>query len=215
MVAVRLLHPFGSSKLKCMSRLIFAALLTSLATAPLAAQEVPGRDLLEFPLGALAEPRPLASSVLGALWNPARSAGPMQPRLELGFGALTTPIEQGVDGRAIAAAGRLPMGFSASLMYAALDVSDIRRTATDPQTLGDRTKPGKENWLITMGVCTHLGCVPLGAGEGEVKGEFGGYFCPCHGSLYDTAGRVRRGPAPENLYLPPYRFLSDTAIRIG
>ena len=77
----------------------------------------------------------------------------------------------------------------------AVDISSLR----DPQTLADRTKPGKENWLITLGVCTHLGCVPLGAGEGENKGPFGGYFCPCHGSAYDTAGRIRSGPAPTAL----------------
>ena len=85
----------------------------------------------------------------------------------------------------------------------------------DPQTLKERTQPGKENWLITMGVCTHLGCVPLGAGEGEVKGEFGGYFCPCHGSQYDTAARIRKGPAPKNLEVPKYAFSSDTVVKIG
>ncbi len=85
----------------------------------------------------------------------------------------------------------------------------------DPQSLADRTKPGKANWLITMGVCTHLGCVPLGAGQGEVKGEFGGYFCPCHGSIYDTAARIRKGPAPKNLEVPPYVFSSDTVVKIG
>lgn len=88
-------------------------------------------------------------------------------------------------------------------------------TLRDPQTLAERTKPGKENWLITMGVCTHLGCVPLGAGEGEVKGEFGGYFCPCHGSYYDTAARIRKGPAPLNLEVPAYDFTSDTIVKIG
>jgi ubiquinol-cytochrome c reductase iron-sulfur subunit len=85
----------------------------------------------------------------------------------------------------------------------------------DPQTLAERTKPGKENWLITMGVCTHLGCVPLGAAAGEVRGEFGGYFCPCHGSHYDTAGRIRKGPAPLNLEVPEYSFLTDTTVKIG
>jgi ubiquinol-cytochrome c reductase iron-sulfur subunit len=88
-------------------------------------------------------------------------------------------------------------------------------TLRDPQTLGDRTKAGKSQWLITKGVCTHLGCVPLGAAEGETKGEFGGYFCPCHGSHYDTAGRVRKGPAPKNLVVPDYAFRSDTAVEVG
>jgi ubiquinol-cytochrome c reductase iron-sulfur subunit len=85
----------------------------------------------------------------------------------------------------------------------------------DPQTLEERTKPGHLNWLITMGVCTHLGCVPLGTGEGEPKGEFGGYFCPCHGSSYDTAARIRKGPAPTNLEVPEYEFTSDTVVKIG
>lgn len=92
-----------------------------------------------------------------------------------------------------------------------VDVGSLR----DPQTLAERTKPGKENWLITLGVCTHLGCVPLGAAAGEVKGEYGGYFCPCHGSHYDTAARVRKGPAPLNLVVPEFAFLSDTVVKIG
>ncbi|TCP34827.1 ubiquinol-cytochrome c reductase iron-sulfur subunit [Sphingomonas sp. BK235] len=93
----------------------------------------------------------------------------------------------------------------------AVDVGSLR----DPQTLAERTKAGKENWLITLGVCTHLGCVPLGAGEGENKGPFGGYFCPCHGSAYDTAGRIRQGPAPQNLHVPDYTFTSDTVVTVG
>jgi ubiquinol-cytochrome c reductase iron-sulfur subunit len=69
---------------------------------------------------------------------------------------------------------------------------------------------GRENWLVMVGVCTHLGCVPLGQ-----AGDFGGWFCPCHGSHYDTAGRIRRGPAPENLPVPTFEFTSDTVIKIG
>ncbi len=88
-------------------------------------------------------------------------------------------------------------------------------TLRDPQTLAQRTKPGNSNWLITLGVCTHLGCVPLGAGEGENKGPFGGYFCPCHGSVYDTAARIRQGPAPKNLEVPLYAFKSPTQVTIG
>ena len=93
----------------------------------------------------------------------------------------------------------------------AVPLSELR----DPQTLAERTKPGKQNWLITLGVCTHLGCVPLGAGEGENKGPYGGYFCPCHGSMYDTAARIRRGPAPKNLEVPEYTFTSNTVVQIG
>lgn len=95
----------------------------------------------------------------------------------------------------------------------AVDVSTLR----DPQTLAERTKPGKEEWLITLGVCTHLGCIPLGAAESEVasRGEFGGYFCPCHGSAYDTAARIRKGPAPKNLHVPDYVFRTDTLVEVG
>ena len=93
----------------------------------------------------------------------------------------------------------------------AVPVSSLR----DPQTLAQRTQPGKTNWLITLGVCTHLGCVPLGIGEGENKGPYGGYFCPCHGSMYDTAARIRQGPAPKNLEVPEYKFTSPTTVQIG
>jgi len=93
----------------------------------------------------------------------------------------------------------------------AVPLSSLR----DPQTLAERTKPGKPNWLITLGVCTHLGCVPLGIGEGENRGPYGGYFCPCHGSMYDTAARIRQGPAPKNLFVPDYKFTSPTTVLIG
>ena len=80
-----------------------------------------------------------------------------------------------------------------------------------PATDIDRSAgEGKENWLVMIGVCTHLGCVPLGQ-----AGDFGGWFCPCHGSHYDTAGRIRRGPAPENMAVPTFAFISDTRVRIG
>ncbi len=80
----------------------------------------------------------------------------------------------------------------------------------DPQTDDARTKEGKRQWLVMVGVCTHLGCVPLGQ-----AGDFNGWFCPCHGSHYDTAGRIRKGPAPLNLAVPDYEFLTDTRIKIG
>jgi ubiquinol-cytochrome c reductase iron-sulfur subunit len=93
----------------------------------------------------------------------------------------------------------------------AVPLSSLR----DPQTLAQRTKPGHKNWLITLGVCTHLGCVPLGVAEGENRGPYGGYFCPCHGSQYDTAARIRGGPAPKNLVVPEYSFKSPTTVQIG
>jgi ubiquinol-cytochrome c reductase iron-sulfur subunit len=115
-------------------------------------------------------------------------------------------------------------GESVTILWRGLPVFVRHRTATeieeakavplselrDPQTDEQRTKPGHEQWLIMIANCTHLGCVPVGE-----AGEFGGWFCPCHGSQFDTAGRIRKGPAPTNLVLPPYEFVSDTLVRIG
>jgi ubiquinol-cytochrome c reductase iron-sulfur subunit len=88
----------------------------------------------------------------------------------------------------------------------AADVKDL----PDPQTDQERVKQGYDQWLVLVGICTHLGCIPLAH-----QGDYNGFFCPCHGSQYDTSGRIRRGPAPTNLPLPPYVFLSDSKIRIG
>lgn len=88
----------------------------------------------------------------------------------------------------------------------ALDISTLR----DPETDEQRTKPGKEPWLVMIGICTHLGCIPIGE-----SGDYHGWFCPCHGSHYDTSGRIRKGPAPKNLVVPKYQFLNDDVILIG
>ena len=88
--------------------------------------------------------------------------------------------------------------------------ADDNADLKDPAKDADRHKPGKAEWLILIGSCTHLGCVPTFGG-----GDWGGWFCPCHGSHYDTAGRIRKGPAPTNLALPEYAFLSDTKVKIG
>ena len=91
--------------------------------------------------------------------------------------------------------------------------ADDAATMKDPEADGTRVK--KPEWLVMIGICTHLGCIPLGQKGSDPKGEFGGWFCPCHGSHYDTSGRIRKGPAPKNLPIPPYTFLDDTNIRIG
>ena len=93
----------------------------------------------------------------------------------------------------------------------AVDITELKDPQTDDQRLmaGPDGKLEKQ-WLILVGICTHLGCVPL-----AYKGEYDGYFCPCHGSVYDTSGRIRKGPAPTNLEVPPYQFVSDTKIKIG
>ena len=90
-----------------------------------------------------------------------------------------------------------------------VDLSQLR----EPQT--DEERAPKPQWLVMIGVCTHLGCIPKGQKPGEFKGEYGGLFCPRHGSHYDTSGRIRKGPAPENLWIPPYEFLDDSTVKVG
>ena len=113
----------------------------------------------------------------------------------------------------IAEAAETPIG--------ALKDADARNANLDGASAADEDRviaadgQARPEWLVLVGVCTHLGCIPLGTAQGEVKGDYNGWFCPCHGSHYDTSGRIRKGPAPENLPIPPYTFLSDTRIRIG
>jgi ubiquinol-cytochrome c reductase iron-sulfur subunit len=84
-----------------------------------------------------------------------------------------------------------------------------------PATDANRTKKGHENWMVLVGICTHLGCIPKGQSMGDNRGDYGGWFCPCHGSHYDTSGRIRKGPAPENLAIPIRSFVSDGVIELG
>lgn len=91
----------------------------------------------------------------------------------------------------------------------AVDMADL----VDPEDDKDRVQ--KDEYLVTVGVCTHLGCIPTGQKMSDYMGDYGGWFCPCHGSHYDTSGRIRKGPAPKNLAVPPYEFISDTRIKIG
>ncbi|MGF1624390.1 MAG: ubiquinol-cytochrome c reductase iron-sulfur subunit [Alphaproteobacteria bacterium] len=85
----------------------------------------------------------------------------------------------------------------------------------DPETDAARVKDGHDQYLVVKGVCTHLGCVPLGQKSGDERGDFGGWYCPCHGSHYDTSGRIRKGPAPTNLPVPPYMFADEQTVVIG
>ncbi|MBV1693455.1 MAG: ubiquinol-cytochrome c reductase iron-sulfur subunit [Hyphomicrobiales bacterium] len=127
-----------------------------------------------------------------------------------------SPIKEGQAitvmwrGKPVFIRNRTPEEIKAAQAVPMSELSD-RTDASDTQ----RTKKGKENWLVLVGICTHLGCIPKGQSIGDARGEFGGWFCPCHGSHYDTAGRIRKGPAPRNLEVPPYEFVADSKIKIG
>ena len=137
-----------------------------------------------------------------------------------------TPIKQGQAitvmwrGKPVFIRNRTPDEIKAAQ---AVNVAELRdqRAENDglpeiaPASDEDRVKKGKEQWLVLVGICTHLGCIPKGQSIADSRGDFGGYFCPCHGSHYDTSGRIRKGPAPRNLEVPEYTFLSDTKIKIG
>jgi ubiquinol-cytochrome c reductase iron-sulfur subunit len=110
----------------------------------------------------------------------------------------------------IEAAEKTPMGELRDTLARNDNLPDTA-AATDR----NRVKKGHDNWLMLIGICTHLGCIPKGQSLGDARGDYGGWFCPCHGSHYDTAGRIRKGPAPQNLEVPTYQFVSDTKIRIG
>lgn len=99
--------------------------------------------------------------------------------------------------------------------YARNDNLPERAPATDENRAAAGPDAVREQWLILVGICTHLGCIPQGQRVGEARGEYGGWFCPCHGSHYDTAGRIRKGPAPRNLAVPTFSYLSETRVRIG
>jgi ubiquinol-cytochrome c reductase iron-sulfur subunit len=179
-------------------------------TAPAGSEGVRRRDFINVAavsfagVGAVAVALPLITQM-----NPSADV--------LALASTEVDISKILPGQAIKTAWRKQPVFVRNLTPAEIAAANAvpLRDLRDPQTLAERTKPGKTNWLITLGVCTHLGCVPLGTGEGENRGPYGGYFCPCHGSAYDTAARIRQGPAPLNLQVPEYKFLSDTVVQIG
>jgi len=96
-----------------------------------------------------------------------------------------------------------------------INVAKADDTADLPDPEPDAARVQREEWLIVVGICTHLGCIPLGQRSGDPRGEYGGWFCPCHGSHYDTSGRIRKGPAPLNLEVPRYEFVETSMLRIG
>ena len=153
----------------------------------------------------------------------------------VGVGAAIWPLVDSLNPAADALAvaelevdiGPIAEGQAITVMWRGTPVFIRHRTAAEiteaedvplddlPDPAADSDRVQKPEWLVMVGVCTHLGCIPLGQKVSEKKGDFGGWFCPCHGSHYDTSGRIRKGPAPENLPVPPYEFVSDTLVKIG
>lgn len=166
------------------------------------------RDFLYLTAGAMG-----AVSVGSATWPLIDSMNPAQDTLAMA--STEVDVSKVELGQAIVAVWRGKPVFirrrTAEEISAAQndDKADLR----DPQKDSDRVK--KAEWLVLVGVCTHLGCIPLGTKSGQPRGDFNGWFCPCHGSHYDGSGRIRKGPAPRNLDVPPYAFVTDTLIRIG
>jgi ubiquinol-cytochrome c reductase iron-sulfur subunit len=178
--------------------------------APLAPEGERRRDFIYVATGAFA-----AVGAGAVVWPMINQMNPSADVLALA--AIDVDLAEVAEGQAIKVSWRGKPVFARHLTAAEIAAADKVDVASlrDPQTLADRTKEGNRQWLITLGVCTHLGCVPLGAAEGESRGDFGGYFCPCHGSHYDTAARVRKGPAPKNLEVPAYVFKTPTSVTIG
>jgi ubiquinol-cytochrome c reductase iron-sulfur subunit len=165
--------------------------------------DVNRRDFLYVAAGALSGVGAAAS-----LWPFVDSLNPSADVLALS--SIEVDISQVPEGQAITVLWRGKPVFVRHRTKTEIDKarSDDKADLKDPAPDSSRVK--KPEWLVMIGVCTHLGCVPLGQ-----KGDFGGWFCPCHGSHYDTSGRIRRGPAPKNLDIPQYTFLADGLIRIG
>ena len=123
-----------------------------------------------------------------------------------------SPIE---EGQAITVVWRGKPIFVRHRTAAEIEAAKMAKAGDLPDPQADAERIKKPEWLILIGICTHLGCIPLGQKATHTKGDFGGWFCPCHGSHYDTSGRIRKGPAPRNLAVPPYEFTDDSVIKIG
>ena len=132
-----------------------------------------------------------------------------------------TPVKAGQAitimwrGKPVFVRNRTPEEVKAAKDVDVKTLPDAKEPDGKPATDANRTKEKHENWMVLVGICTHLGCIPKGQALGDSRGDYNGWFCPCHGSHYDTSGRIRKGPAPRNLDVPPYAFISDTKIKIG
>jgi ubiquinol-cytochrome c reductase iron-sulfur subunit len=178
------------------------------------------RDFLQLAAGAIG-----GVGAVGLGWALVDSMNPAADTLSLSaIDVNLAPVKEGMgivamwQGKPVFIRHRTAQEISEAENVKLSDLIDPWSTDNDGNRLGpatDKDRVQKAPWLVLIGICTHLGCIPLGNKQTEARGDWGGYFCPCHGSQYDTSGRVRHGPAPLNLHLPPYKFTSDTAIRVG
>lgn len=154
-----------------------------------------------------------AAGVAGAIWPFVDSMNPAADVLALS--TTEVDISQIEEGQSVTVVWRGKPVFVRHRTAAEIEQAEKDDSAKliDEQKDADRVQ--QPQWLIVLGVCTHLGCVPLGQKPGDPRGDFGGWFCPCHGSHYDTSGRIRKGPAPLNLAVPPYAFLDEETVKIG
>ncbi|WP_341915115.1 ubiquinol-cytochrome c reductase iron-sulfur subunit [Ferrovibrio terrae] len=173
------------------------------ATQPAGTTEPTRRDFIVVAAGAFA-----AVGAAAAVWPFIHQMNPSADVLALS--STEVDLSQIAAGQSVTILWRGKPVFVRHRTAAEIEQAQKDDAATLPDPAKDADRVKKPEWLVMMGVCTHLGCVPLGQ-----KGEFGGWFCPCHGSHYDTSGRIRKGPAPANLPVPEYAFLNDTRIRIG
>ncbi len=147
------------------------------------------------------------------MWPFIKSMNPAQDTLALG--TIEVDLSNIIAGQSITVKWRGKPVFIRKRTQKEIDEANNVEIASLRDPITDDERVQKPEWLILEGVCTHLGCVPLGQKTTDTKGEYNGWFCPCHGSHYDTSGRIRKGPAPDNLTVPPYIFLTDTKIKIG
>jgi ubiquinol-cytochrome c reductase iron-sulfur subunit len=169
------------------------------------------REFLYLAAGAIG-----AVGAAGVAWELINSMNPAADTLALStIDVNLAPITEGMgivtmwQGKPVFVRHRTAQEITEAENVKLSDLIDPSAPATDK----DRVQ--KSPWLILIGICTHLGCIPLGNKPTDMRGDWGGYLCPCHGSQYDTSGRVRHGPAPLNLAIPPYSYTSDTTVRIG
>ncbi|MFQ5972548.1 MAG: ubiquinol-cytochrome c reductase iron-sulfur subunit [Alphaproteobacteria bacterium] len=166
------------------------------------------RDFLYVAMGAFA-----AVGTAAAIWPFINSMNPSADVLALSTTEVDlTAIE---EGQAVTVIWRGSPVFVRRRTAEEIRLAREGDEADLPDSQPDEARVIEPEWLVVVGVCTHLGCIPQGQKVGEPRGEFGGWFCPCHGSHYDTSGRIRKGPAPRNLDVPQYTFLSENQLLIG